>query len=157
MGKFQNFITKINKNKTQQYIFIAIISIIVILLIASVFGNGSAKQTDDYAKELEQRLEETLSKIDGAGKVKVMITLEETPPVAYTVKTEKTSNGSVTTKTPLTLNGEVVFLGDKPTTIAGVLIVAEGAKNLSVFSKLQYATTTLLNLEVSKIEILPSK
>ncbi len=157
MSKFDNFVAKLNKNKTMQYVFIAVISIIVIILIASIFGNSSTKKTDGYIEELEQRLEKTLSKIDGAGKVKVMVTLDETPPVAYTIKTEKTSNGSITTKTPLTINGEVVFLSDEPTTIAGVLIVAEGAKNLSVFSKLQYATTTLLNLDVSKIEILPSK
>ena len=156
MSKIECILKKIKTNKTLQYIVIGIISLVIIFIIATIFNNDT-KKTNSYAEEIEQKLEKTLSQIDGAGKVKVMVTLDDALPIAYTVKTEKTQNGTITTKTPLTINGEVVFLSNQQQSIAGVLIVAEGAKNLSVFSKLQYATTTLLNIEVSKIEILPYK
>ena len=156
MSKIECIFKKIKTNKTLQYIVIGIISLVIIFIIATIFNNDT-KKTNSYAEEIEQKLDKTLSQIDGAGKVKVMVTLDDALPIAYTVKTEKTQNGTITTKTPLTINGEVVFLSNQQQSIAGVLIVAEGAKNLSVFSKLQYATTTLLNIEVSKIEILPYK
>ena len=159
MSKTNKVLNKIKENKTLQYLIIGAISVIIIVILAVIFNGSNKTKTTSYVDTLEAKLEETLSKIDGAGKVSVIITVENetAKAVAYTTTTEKTSNGTKTTKTPLVVNGEVVYLGDAYPTITGVLIVAEGAKNLSVLTKLQYATTTLLNVDVSKVEILPSK
>ena len=159
MSKTNKVLNKIKENKTLQHLIIGAISVIIIVILAVIFNGSNKTKTTSYVDTLEAKLEETLSKIDGAGKVSVIITVENetAKAVAYTTTTEKTSNGTKTTKTPLVVNGEVVYLGDAYPTITGVLIVAEGAKNLSVLTKLQYATTTLLNVDVSKVEILPSK
>ena len=159
MNNSNKLIKKIKESKTFQYVVIGIISVIIILILALVFNGSNKSKSVAYTTSLEAKLEETLSKIDGAGKVSVVISVENesVKEVAYTTTTEKTSNGTKTTKTPLVVNGEVVYIGDATPTITGVLIVAEGAKNLSVLTKLQYATTTLLNVDVSKIEILPAK
>ena len=38
---------------------------------------GEEAVSKDYAKELEEKLEEVLSRVSGAGRVKVMVTLED--------------------------------------------------------------------------------
>ena len=46
-----------------------------------------------------------------------------------------------------------VMISDNP--LAGVLVVSEGADDLRVCLRLQYAVQTLLGTEASRIEILP--
>ena len=86
MSKIECILKKIKTNKTLQYIVIGIISLVIIFIIATIFNNDT-KKTNSYAEEIEQKLEKTLSQIDGAGKVKVMVTLDDALPIAYTFKT----------------------------------------------------------------------
>jgi len=109
-----------------------------------------------YVSDLESRVSKTLSKVKDAGKVSVVITVEsgmETVLAMNTV-TKDTSSGVQTETTPLVINGKTVVVKELYPKITGVLIVAEGAKNLSVMSKLQQATMSLLDINIDQIEIL---
>ena len=52
------------------------------------------------------------------------------------------------------VNGKPVVLKENYPEIVGVLIVAQGANSISVMKNLQQAAVSLLNINLSRIEIL---
>jgi stage III sporulation protein AG len=55
------------------------------------------------------------------------------------------------------VNGKTVVVKEMYPKIIGVLIVAEGAGNIGVMTRIQKATTSLLDIEINQIEILTMK
>ena len=60
-------------------------------------------------------------------------------------------------ETPIIVNGKTVILKENYPKITGVLIVCEGANKITVMKKIQQATTSLLDVDINKIEILAMK
>lgn len=81
----------------------------------------------DVSTELEVRLENILSKINGVGKVDVMITYDAEPVSA---------ESSAATSNPL-----------------GAIVIAEGADNLEVRIKIQQSVQTVLGIEARQVKI----
>ena len=113
----------------------------------------------EYIYNLENRLIKTLKKVEGVGDVDVVITIESGVETVLAMETisKKTSNGTEITEKPLIINGKTVVVKELYPKISGVLIVAEGANKISVVSKLQQATISLLDININKIEILTMK
>ncbi len=164
--KKNSLIDKIMQNKKLQYVIIASLSVLAIIIFCFNFNVGDKNVTsknDDqvltYVSELEERLSNNLSKVKGAGRVSVVITVKsgiETV-LAMNTTTTKTDNGTEIVETPIILNGKTVVLKEMYPEILGVLIVAEGADDISVLRKIQQATTSLLDINVNQIEILTMK
>jgi len=166
-----------------------ILGIILLVMSSSIFKPSSSKSTasdyagsavpsamnseSEYTDQLEKRLEEALSLIEGAGKVKVMLTL------AYgrviDVAEDKTANESITKDTG-TQGGErttqtnnvdsrtIILTGrdgvsaplvirEAQPKIEGVIIIAEGGDNIFVKQALTNAAEAVLGLDMSKIHI----
>ncbi|PWM70860.1 MAG: hypothetical protein DBX59_09850 [Bacillota bacterium] len=157
------FLNKLKNSKTAEYIFLGVISLAVIIILAVSFAKPAetnANVTDEtvvYIRELEKRMEKALSQVRGAGEVSVVITAEsgkETVLASETV-TVTDENGKITvTETPIMVNGKPVVLKENVPKITGVLIVAQGADSIGVMKNIQQAAVSLLNIEVSRIEIL---
>jgi len=81
------------------------------------------------ATELERRMESVLSCVEGAGRVRVLVSGDEAVPAGSFGQTRS----------------------------AGVLVVAEGARDLRVKMELQQAVMALLGVDASQIEILGMK
>jgi len=159
-----NIIEKIKKNKKLQITLIILIFLIVfaIFIFSSFSGDtktDSLTSHDLYVQNLENRLSKSLSKVEGAGNVSVVITVESGMETVLAMKTEtiENSNGKQITETPILVNGKTVVLKEMYPKILGVLIVAEGANSISVLRKIQQATTSLLDINVNQIEILTMK
>ena len=161
-SKIQDFFNKLKSGKKIQYLIVILLAIILVGIICFNFSSYSANSSNenldvnDYVSSLESKLSKTLSKVNGAGNVSVVITVEsglETV-YAYQTKTTETINGVVTENLPITVNGKPVVLKELNPKIIGVLIVAEGGSNIAVITKLQQATVSLLNIEPKQIEIL---
>lgn len=115
---------------------------------------------------LEQRLMDTLSSVRGAGKVKVMITYETGSEIVPAMNTDVTSSVSVSgenqtrteSSSPVTTyhNGEneAIVLMEKEPTVRGVIVVAQGAADISVRLKLQAAVQAVLGVDAQKVEVL---
>lgn len=116
--------------------------------------------------ELEQRLMDTLSCVRGAGKVKVMITYDTGAELVPAMSTDVTSSVSeagesqmrTESSSPVTAyrNGEneAIVLMEKEPTVRGVIVVAQGAADVSVRLKLQAAVQAVLGVEASRVEVL---
>lgn len=163
------------KLKNIKHLDLIIIIIFVCILLLIYFGDFSStskksstlSQTftsyESYTKDLEKRLSGVLSKINGAGKVSVMITLNGSPELVIAYNTEEKNNllntdDSVTIKKePIIINQNGVssplILSEIMPEIKGVVIVAQGANDVAVKLNLISATTKLLNININSIEI----
>ena len=132
---------------------------------------------EEYTDDWEKRLEETLSCIEGAGKVRVLITLRESE--SRVVEKDKVEESSDTVERDSTggtrsvmeqkEDGKTVFAPDaagqnvpyvvKTTApvVEGVVVVAQGADNSLVKQEIIASVQVLFNLDVNKIRVVKMK
>lgn len=156
----------------------ATVIVVVIMLGIYLSGMGSKKNTNDggvvttvttvdnsYAGQMEQKLEEVLGCVAGAGRVAVMVMTdgEGTAELAYDVQ-EKTveqagANGQTVTtttidKTVVVKNGSPLVLWNNPPKLLGIVVVATGASDPAVRLNLLHAVQTLIGEQSVEIQIL---
>lgn len=163
-SRFERLFTKIKENKKLRFVVILICVVIILFMIfydtnKNKKGSVNNQTVSEYVQGLEKNLIDILSKIDGAGNVDVMITLESGNETVLASKTtKKESNGKIEIEeTPILVNGKTVVLKENYPKIQGVIIVCEGAKKIAVVNAIKNATTSLLNIENEKIQVLKMK
>lgn len=134
-------------------------------------------EVKEVQKSLENRLKEILSKVDGAGRVDVLITYKATSEkiVAKQIKQEDTSTDETATigdersiKSNVMESAYVIIensdgsqaplvLKEEEPEIEGVIIVAEGGDNVIVKNSLISAVEAALGVKSHKIEVLKMK
>ena len=164
------------KNIKHFEIIIAVLFCSILLVIyISTIGSSEKTQadttsltTEEYATFLETKLSSVLSNVQGAGKVKVMVTLECGVEYIYATESEEvtnttTSGGSTTTKITTTENivfvnasgkSNPVVLKENLPKVSGVIVVAYGANNISIRVELMNAVTSLLGVSPENVQIL---
>lgn len=123
--------------------------------------NSSAEFTDFYEKEtlLENRLENIISKINGAGKTKVMLTFASSEEYFYAENhTEEKDDNEVKTENEIIIieveNGEKpVFITKNEAEIRGVFVICEGGKNALVREKIIEALCALLDIPSNRVSV----
>lgn len=163
--------------KNLKIIILCIILIIALVLFISVSDNSnnnsenstSEKEykyqtTMEYCNEIETKLEALLSQIEGAGQVKVMVTVDGSPELVYAsdtdTKTSSTSNGSTTTtsSSPIIVNtngsSNALILTENLPSVKGVIVVSSGANQVSIRLDILNAVSTLLDISTDKISVL---
>ncbi len=124
-----------------------------------------------YETELEQRLEQTLSNVSGAGDVDVLITTTKGAEIVVSENFEEINNltndenGNRTTEQKtikkstqvLGQNDEPLVLTELNPTISGVIIVSSGANDVYVKDSLIRSVSTLLDIPSYKVEVLQKK
>lgn len=164
-SRIKSLIRKIKTDGKTRIIAVTVcIAALALIIGANALSRSDKSETfsdpvSEYVYSLEQKLENLLEKVDGAGRVSVAISVEsgmETV-LAMTTTTKETSAGRETVFTPVMVNGKTVVLKEKYPEISGVLIVAEGAGSISVYTKIQQAALSLLDVKVGQIEILAMK
>ena len=150
------FLKEKNKKIKFEYVIIFIALIFVFILFLS--SNNSSKvvnqkEIEDYVMSLEEKLSTHLSKIEGAGKVSVIISVKEglTTQIAVEKVVTTDSNGSKTEETPVLVSGKPIILTEIYPEISGVVIIAKGADDLKVKIALLSATQTYLDVTSDKI------
>ena len=139
---------------------------------ASAVEKGADTGGDGYAAELETRLENILSQMEGVGKVDVMITLSDTGESvvekdredSYSSVTETDSDGGNRATTEHEESYKTVYVENGSETypyiekeglpsIKGVVIVAEGGENPTVVSEISDAVMALFPVEAHRIKV----
>lgn len=119
----------------------------------------SSSTADNYARSLENQLEDILSHVKGAGSVKVMVTLGSGYEYIYATEetVKQSANGATTTTTEVVMvDGQPVIIKEIFPTIQGVLVSASGASDVSVKLNLVAAIQTVVDVPNSDITILTS-
>lgn len=141
-------IEKLKNNK-----FILLILIIGIGLMIFPYSGGEEKKEEKntYEEELTKKTEEVLSLIDGAGKVKIMLTLEDSG-TTYPV-TEKSSYGEKTVSS----SGKIAVSKEDYPKVRGVIAVASGADSERVKENIIKAIHAVTGAELCNIQVYKMK
>ena len=171
----KDFIRKIKSVKNIE-IIVCIILIAIILLLYGIVREAKKKQAEsgnagativETASD-EERLAAVLSKIKGAGKVEVYIGYDGNFETVYafdkttntTTRTDDSGGANLTTTVTEEKSTAVFDENKKPLIektvapkITGVIVVAEGAKDVAVRLNILKAVATALNVNEKIIEI----
>lgn len=132
MSKFSSLLKKLKSIKNIEIILAVLLALVVLLVFFSSKGASggvvsNVSDTNPYVSEIEQKLENLISKIDGAGQVEVMIMCEAD-------EDSKSQN-------------------PYPTVVSAV-VVSSGAESTKVKLDIIRAVEALLGLKTSNIEVL---
>ena len=138
-----------SQKKGLSNLFIILLAGILLLVLGGGFGSkketsstSSPQVQQTSAEDLERRLEETLSQIKGVGKVKVMITLEDSGSYELATDTQDTKRGE-----------ESYVVREKSANVKGVIIVAEGGGDPAVCETIKDAVAAVLTVMPHRIEV----
>lgn len=159
-----NFFDKLKGKKKLEAVIICLVGVLIVCLL---FFNGKSTKkqaetetfpTDEYVTTLENKLAKTLSEIQGAGKVEVMITISSGMQTIHETETTINVTGQTTTtvKKPVVVNGKPIVVAEKNPEIVGVIIVSSGAGQLSVKMQLSLAAATVLGISEKNVQIFTS-
>lgn len=175
---FQKLITKMKNNRKFEFlVYGGVIAVILVIYFTSTYPRNTnpseriavaSNQNDSFGEQqVEERLEQTLSTIRGVGNVEVMITYATGPEIVPAMNTDvqenSTQNSTGTTASlsestrPATVSrsgvNEPIVLTERQPTIRGVIIVAEGAEDISVQMDLERAAKTVLGVPLDCIQV----
>lgn len=161
--KLQEWLDKsLAKGKKSWLALLGILGILLLSVSSLPTGNSAAKTESraetgsdtDWASKQESRLESILSQMDGAGKARVMITLESGQEAVYALDTRTDSNGS-TQKEHVMLNGSTEALVETiwMPQVQGVAVLCEGAGTPTVERKIIEMVSVLLGVSSNRISI----
>ncbi len=180
---------KIFKNKekrVENLVFFLVILIITLIVINKILEKES--QTENFKNEanvelatnledvnhansesLEKKLENILSKMNGVGKVSVLITYSESSSIvpiynvnlsSSTVEEKDTSGGTRTTETESNQkevvtdgNSKIVTEKTMMPKVEGAIITAQGATNATVKSNIVSAVEAVTGIATHKIQV----
>lgn len=152
----------------------------LLILLSSFWPSGSGGKTssgttgvvtaDEYTQNLEKRILDIVSSIEGAGQTKVLITLENSAEYVYaqqqktsTDSTESVQNDNKKLDERFTSENTYIFVENESgrkqalietvvePRIKGVVILCEGAGNSQVEYRVLNAVTTALNISSTKV------
>lgn len=183
---------KKGKRGIENLVIILILGVIIIIVASSFFkeekkeGKGadvvqaislSSNKATDELQDLEKRLEQILSEIEGAGSVKVMVTGDSDGEVVHAyneneeskLQEEQNDAGSRSQSNEKRMERELVFMdggtgGRVPVVtqryrpeVKGVVVVADGAGSSTVRQNILNAVEALLDIPTHRIQVLKRK
>lgn len=190
LEKIKKHLEEMNNRKFINNLFIILLISIMILIASNVFLDSNKENEEyvideqpkeynyntenDYSDYLEKKLVNILSKLNGVGKVNVMITLEDSvekvTAANSTTTTEKSvendSEGGTREVVREDLIVQVVTKGNDDSlmivkevqpTVQGVIVVADGANDPEVRETLYDAVKTVLGVKANKVQVYSSK
>ena len=140
----------------------------------SATSNTSSTTTTDYEKHLEEKIESLLVKVQGVGKVNVMVTLKASSEKVlvsedtYSDKAVKAtdSDGGISDSQEKATTQSYLYSdngsgGSQPYVaqeiqpeVEGVMVIAEGGSDSTVITNITNAIAALLGVPVHKIQVL---
>lgn len=176
---------KLKGMKKNQWFILVLIGILIVVIAIPVDSGTTEKETEVQREEtpsdgtsdveqMEKRLEQTLAKVDGVGKVRVMLTrksngekiVEKDMPTTDKVTSEEDEGGlkrnisehtagEATVYTQDVSGGQVPYVVEElEPQIAGVVVIAEGGGSSTVVRNITEAVMALFGVEAHKIKVM---
>lgn len=168
----------IKKLKKEQLLIGVLLGILLLVVVIPLPEKSDQEEVvekevqtiETEEKTLETQLEEVLGKISGVGHVEVFITyrdngkiiVEKDETTSEELIQEADSNGGTRTTTTNRNEKKTIYdMGEVPyviqelsPTVEGVLVVAQGAGNVSIKKQIQETIEALFGLDAHKISIM---
>ena len=172
-NKFSMLFSKLRKIKHIE-IYIAVGLAVVLALIYFTFLTPKNKNEEiqdsqiditstnfssssEYTDYIENKLKNVITSVKGVGDAKVVVTLEKGFEYIYVTEEEtKTSSNGTTIKTisVVMVDGQPVIKEEIYPVLKGIVVVADGADEVSVRMNILSIIQTIVDLDNSKINIL---
>lgn len=136
-------------------------------VLANTIKDSNINEGNEY--NLQQELEDILSKIEGVGKVKVLVTYTESSEIVamynenknVSVTEEADTTGGTRTIESTDSSKEIIMDGEnKPITeklimpkVEGAIIIAEGGGNINIKSNIVQAVSAVTGVATHKIQV----
>lgn len=158
---------KLTSSKFLEIFIIVVVCVVALLIFANQFdflGNeakGTAQQQtvdfDTYVFNLENKLAQTISDIEGVGKATVAITFVDSGKKVYAYENVIETSGGLLEQELVLYKGEPIVLKEEMPEILGVVVVAKGATNAAVRLNIVRTVQVLLGVTYDKIEVFAYK
>lgn len=158
----KNFLPKISELTPKQlYVIKIIIILLAIVISVSVMSyepSAPSVTTSVTTDNLELKLENILSQIKGAGKVKVLIVYKNNglDSLAKDVEYSQESDGSTVNKSVIVMgrDKEAIIVQKNIPDVQGVIVTAQGAGDEAVKENIKKAVEAALPVMAHRIEVL---
>lgn len=148
-----------------EYLLIILLIILLLCLFFSNSGVFKFLETDgnnaemNFETVMENKLEKTLSNIEGAGSVSVIISVDGTTKKEYLKNTQsKKENGvEIIEETTVLISGKPYLVKENYPEVLGVVIICQGGDNVKVKMAITEVITTILPVTSENIRILKKK
>lgn len=163
-NRAKNLIARIPESKRPVIIIISgLVLIFIICVLPVLSGSGESEYKSDisfqteneFIKETETKLAELISSIDGAGKAKIMLTMDSSEENIYAKDINGEKSEYVVIKTNSNENGMLVKAVYPK--IRGVAVVCEGGDKPKVKVDITNAICSSLGISSTKISIAKMK
>lgn len=145
-----------------------LIIVLIALLLCLFFSNSglfkfletnSSSASNNFESIMENKLEKTLSNIEGAGSVSVIISVDGTTKKEYLKNTQsKRENGvEIIEETTVFVNGKPHLVKENYPEVLGVVVICQGGDNVKVKMAITEVITTILPVTSENIRILKKK
>lgn len=163
--KTKNYLTSNQNKKPLLFLFVGFLGMLLITISEILPEREEITYETPYyeiyeqEKLLETRLEDAISKIEGAGKTDVTITFESSKKYCYAENSYEDSNESETSaENELVIiegnNGEeAILIKTNEAKIRGVLVVCEGGNDTLLKEKIIVSVSALLNIPSNKVNV----
>ena len=171
--KCKETFAKLRKNKNfYVYVAIGLAVLIAIIYFASFASSNESPSTntdnidqnlstsEEYARSLENKLENVISQMQGTSNVDVVVTLEKGFEYTYLTEEETRVSASGITSTSTTVvmvDGQPVLVAENYPLIKGIAVVCSGADNVSVKMNIISLIQTVVEINSANISIYTSK
>lgn len=161
-----------NNKKIKWVIYVLLIFAVLVIFISSIGSSvrvsgqpdSTSKPAENdelqaYTEKLESRLESILAGMSGVGRVRVMITFDGTEETVLASDEQSSENESGTSKSKRpsmlsTSSGEeAIVLKELLPKVCGVVVVAEGARDVAVNMDIVSAVSTVLGIKQSNVQV----
>jgi stage III sporulation protein AG len=182
LGNYLETLKNITKDKSKEkLIYILILCVVLFIAISYIFNdnkktevslnensansnNTSIQSNINTSKDvMEEKLAKILSEISGINDVSVMITYSSDGKInpVYNTK-EEDKEGKKTVDSSVVYNEEdsskkVVIESTETPKVEGVIVVATGASNVEIRSKIAQAVSAVTNVAIYKIQVFEKK
>jgi stage III sporulation protein AG len=184
----ESFFTKLSENESyRKVIIIAGLIGIALIFISGFFKNSNAPPktesaqsvvtSEQYAARLENSITDIVTRIQGVGTAKVLVTLEQSTQYIYATEEKKSNqttedkSGSSSIKNEANNNTETKYILAKdadgtqkalPITevqpiVKGVVVVCDGGDNPAVQQNVISAVTTALNITTVRVCVIKAQ
>lgn len=175
--KLTGLIKKENRAKLITVVGVVILALIMLSELTGSCTGDTAVQTvtfdcQAYVDSIEEQLCEIVGSIDGAGRVKVLVTLQNSEEYIYASDSKLNSdasescdtNGKTSTDTRSDSEESVILVDGengrkalvrtmRMPTVGGVVIVCDGADNAQVRERITEAVTTALSISSRRVYV----
>lgn len=184
MNKWGISLKKLQKMKTETWILLLLAGILIFVLVLPTekkekmpetetvsFTDMEVSGVEAYVRDLEKRVEELISEIDGAGKTTVLLTVESAGETILQTDqsleqrsvNETDSEGGTGNTEELIQSSQTVLFGSGDTPyitkelcpkVTGIVVAAEGGDNAKVKAEISEAMEALFDVPPHKIKVL---